>query len=538
MKKKFLLVISMVALFVCVFAITVSAAMTGSTSDGFGEKISIDGMSTSGMATDDGSRVVLKHTVDGVTYYNTYPANYIVTNKNYNRIDYININAALAKNGETFTYDDTSVIRLEMPASSTNTNGEVKVMSNLKELIFLPGSLQTSFNTQEFLNASFERIVIPSSITKTSNGNVFNNCVNLKEVVFQEGFSCTSLGSGWFAGCTALETITIPASVTSVGANFFSGCTALKSVYMENVTSFGKYWLVNCSDGIMLYVSSGVTSLGQFSYDNSNPKAVVFYTGEYDGASAIKEAGSKVIKNASLVEYDITKLDSYYVPTSPEAWTIVYDYNKCNAFYNGEHENDISPCVINCDRCKTYGVAKENPVHRLDSKVKYTSYTEKGLYIVGCTNEGCSHAITEEMPALFACLGYSAPENGDGGITLGFLVNNEAVAEYEEMTDKVVNYGVFAVSGKKLGDNEIFGEDGTAAGGVLSFEITTSFEAFEIKIDGFKTDDQKEAMLAIGAYVKVTEGEEVTYSYLQESAPADGENYHFTSYNGVLNSLK
>ena len=535
MKKKLLLVISMVALFVCVFAITVSAAMTGSTSDGFGEKISIDGMSTSGMATDDGSRVVLKHTVDGVAYYNTYPANYIVTNKTYNRIDYANINAALAKIGETFTYDDTSVIRLEMPTSSTNTNGEVKAMSNLRELIFLPGSSQTSFNVQEFLNASFERVVISSSITKTSNGNVFNNCANLKEVVFQEGFSCTSLGHGWFAGCTALETITIPASVTSVGANFFSGCTALKSVYMENVTSFGKYWIVNCTDGIMLYVSSSVTSFGQFSYDSATPKATVFYTGTYDGASAIKEAGAKVIKNASLVEYDITKLDSYYVPASPENWTIVYNYNKCNAFYNGEHENDISPCVINCDRCNTYGVAKENPVHSLDSKVEYTSYTEKGLYIVGCTNEGCTHAITEEMPALFACLGYSATKKGTGGMIIGFTVDDEAIAKYKEATGKTVKYGVFAVSQDKLGENDIFDENGTVANGVINAEITNyDFAVFNIKVVGF-TDEQKSAKLAMGAYVAITDGETIEYSYMQDNTKgALTGDYYFVSYNDII----
>ena len=428
MKKKFLLVISMVALLVCVFAITVSATMTGSTSNVFGEKISIDGMNTSGMATDDGSRVVLQHTVDDVTYYNTYPANYIVTNKSTNRIDYTNINAALASKGETFIYDDTSVIRLEMPTSATNTNSEIKNMSNLKELIFLPGSSQTSFKTQEFLNASFERIVIPSSINTTSNGNVFNNCINLKEVVFQEGFSCTSLGNGWFSGCTALETFTFPKSVTSVGSNFFKGCTALKSIYMENVTSLGQYWLVNCTDGVKLYVSSSITSFGQFSYNNASPKATVFYTGDFDGASAIKEAGAKVIKNASLVEYDITKPDGYYMPDSPEAWTIVYNYSKCNAFYNREHENDINPCVINCDRCSTYGVEKENPIHSIVSEVKYTSYDKKGTITTTCQNEGCKHKAEAYAPALFEAIGYSVPENTDrGGIVIGYIVNHSAV---------------------------------------------------------------------------------------------------------------
>ena len=535
MKKKFLLAISMVALLVCAFAITASAAMTGSTSNEFGEKISLDGMSLSGMATDDGSRVVLQHTVDGVTYYNTYPANYIVTNKSYNRIDYANVNAALDSNGETFTYDDTSVIRLEMPSSSTNTNSEIKAMSNLKELIFMPGSSQTSFKTQEFLGASFERVVIPSSITDTGNGNVFQNCINLKEVVFQDGFSCTSLGNSWFSGCTSIVSFTVPSSVTKIGSNFFKGCTSLKEVRMENVTSFGQYWLAGCTDVIKLYVSKEVTGFGQFSYDSTNPKAVVFYTGDFDGASAIKEAGTKVIKNASLVEYDITKPDSYYVPTSPEAWTIVYDYSICNAFYNREHENDISPCVINCDRCSTYGVAKENPIHSIASDVKYSNYAEKGLYIVGCTNEGCTYAITEEMSPLFTCLGYSANEIGGDGIAIGYLVNNEAIDDYTSKTGKSISYGVFVASQNKLGENDIFDQEGNKTSGVVSVEITSyEFAVFELKVVGF-TDSNKGSLLAMGAYVKEADGESAEYSYMQDDSKGEfNGKYYFASYNDIV----
>ena len=534
MKKKLLLAISMVILIACVFAITVSAAMTGSTSDGFGEKISLDGINLSGMATDDGSRVVLCHTVEGVTYYNTYPANYIVTSKTYNRIDYSYINSALALRGETFTYDETSVIRLEMPASSTNTNSEVRDMSNLKELIYMPGSLQTSFKTQEFLNASFEKIVIPSSITTTSNGNVFQNCINLKEVVFQEGFSCTSLGNGWFSGCSALERITIPSSVTKIGSNSFKDCVALEEIRMENVVSFGDYWIAGCKNVIKLYVSNQLTGFGKFSYDNANPKAVVFYIGAYDGANAIKEAGSKAIKNATLVEYDITRSDSYYVPDSPENWTIVYGYSKCNAFYNREHENDISPCVINCDRCSVYGVAKENPIHNIAKQVEYSSYAEKGLCIIDCTNEGCAYAITEEIPALFSCLGYSAPEDGRGEIAIGYTVNNKAIEEYKGITGKTVKYGVFAGLQSKLGDNDIFAEDGKAAENVINAEIARyEVVAFELKISGF-TDEYKDTKLAMGAYVAVTEGETTQYSYIQHGTPNENEKYCFVSYNDIV----
>ena len=488
MKRKLFLTFLIISILAFALAISASAAMTGSTSNEFGEKITLDGMSLKGMATDDGSRVVLAHTVDGVTYYNTYPANYIVTDKTYNRIDYANVNAALSTNGETFAYDDTSVIRLEMPTSSTNSNSEIRVMSNLKELIYLPGSSQTSFKTQEFLGAAFERLVIPSSITTTSNGNVFQNCVNLKEVVFEEGFSCTSLGSGWFSGCTALETITIPSSVTTIGANFFKDCTALEEVHMENVTSFGQYWLVNCSDGIKIYVSDSVTSFGQISYSNSSPKAVVFYVGAYDGASAIKKSGSNATKNASLVEYDITKLDSYYVPEAPEAWTIVYNYNECNAFYGRKHDIADEPTL-----------------------------TFKDLLTGFHTSAYCERceitSIIESYDAVFKMHGYSAKIGGDD-ICVSYAINRTAYEGYKKVTGKDISFGVVAkVLASTETEAEVLINDNGAlsyTGKIINAPVSMEVGSVSFRIKGFSADSSYYALnLVMCAYV--FDGEAVDY---------------------------
>ena len=494
--KRLLIVTCMLAVLVFLFTISASAAMTGSTSNEFGEKISLDGMSLKGMATDDGSRVVLAHTVDGVTYYNTYPANYIVTDKSYNRIDYANVNAALSTNGETFAYDDTSVIRLEMPTSSTNTNGEVKAMSNLKELIFLPGSSQTSFKIQEFLNATFERIVIPSSITTTSNGNVFNNCTNLKEVVFEEGFSCTSLGNGWFSGCTALETITIPSSVTSLGSNFFNGCTALEEVHMENVTSFGQYWLVNCSDGIKIYVSDGVTSFGQISYNNTSPKAVVFYVGSYDGASAIKTGGSNPTKNASLVEYDITKPDSYYVPEAPEAWTIVYNYNVCNAFHGRIHDIEDEPKLNFKDLLSEFSTSA------YCNRCKMTSNIES-------------------YGAVFKMYGYSAKIGGDD-ICVSYSINKTAYEGYKKVTGKEISFGAVA---KILTDNQteaavLTNDNGTLThtGKIINAPVPMNVGSVSFRIKGFSADASYYA-LSLVMCTYIFDGEKINYICYN----ADGE---------------
>jgi hypothetical protein len=178
---------------------------------------------------------------------------------------------------------------------------------------------------------------------------------------------------------------------------------------------------------------------------------------------------------------------------------------------------------------------KEKPEHNTKVSVVYENgYDNIGFKLTLCMNEGCTHKEAVKIEALFACLGYSAPEFGANSFTVGFTVNNVAIAEYEEATGKTLKYGVFAVLQSKLKDKDVFAEDGTAAEGVISAEITNyQFVAFELKIVGF-TDEQKDTKLAMGAYVAVTDGETTEYSYLQFGTPNENEKYCFVSYNNIV----
>ena len=172
--------------------------------------------------------------------------------------------------------------------------------------------------------------------------------------------------------------------------------------------------------------------------------------------------------------------------------------------------------------------------HSIFEGIVYTSYLEDGYYSYKC--ERCDDINNDKVAkALFTCLGYSAPEDGRGGIAIGYTVNNEAIAEYEEITGKTLKYGVFAVLQDRLGENDVFAEDGTVADGVINAEITNyDFVAFELKIVGFTTEIHKNAKLAMGAYVAVTDGEATEYSYMQGGEPNENEKYNFVSYNDVV----
>ena len=136
---------------------------------------------------------------------------------------------------------------------------------------------------------------------------------------------------------------------------------------------------------------------------------------------------------------------------------------------------------------------------------------------------------------MFTSLGYSASQYGTGGIVMGYTVNNEAIEEYKAVSGNNIEYGVFVVLQSKIGNNDIFGNDGEAAQGVINAKITNyEFTVFELKIVGF-ADEQRDAKLVMGAYVKETHGDEVKYSYMQKDAPDENEKYSFVSYNDILN---
>ena len=95
-------------------------------------------------------------------------------------------------------------------------------------------------------------------------------------------------------------------------------------------------------------------------------------------------------------------------------------------------------------------------------------------------------------------------------------------------------YGVFAASSEKLGNGDIF-ENGVANQNAICAEIkATEFAVFDLKITGF-ADAQKDALLALGAYVSVTKDGATEYSYMQDSTKGTfSGKYYFASDRGCI----
>ena len=162
--------------------------------------------------------------------------------------------------------------------------------------------------------------------------------------------------------------------------------------------------------------------------------------------------------------------------------------------------------------------------------IVYNRFDENGVKTVACAT--CKDNCTVDALAIFRVLGSTSKEFGNSEISLAYEINRAAIADYE-LAGNTFKYGVYAVSEEKLGDNEIFGENG-AFSGAFTKEITSyKNDAFELRLAGF-TDAQKDKAFAMGAYVEVTVGGKKTYSYLQFGDETEGSKYTFVTYNQIL----
>ncbi len=383
---------------------------------------------------------------------------------------------------------------------------------SLKTVTFPKNSVLTRIQAYAFYESKIEEIQFPDSLVAV-NQNLFRGCRNLKVVRFGENFkyfenvdekgNATTNHHSTTHTATGIVEVYLPATFyqSKPDVNYrvsyaFDGCTN------------AKFFFVGTREQLDLSIANFINS--EWTTGATDHNYIV---------TAYNE--NKIVTWAEYKEN----------PDNYQGRYIITDYNRCDAFYEGEHLDDTNPCVINCDRCKAYGVAKENPVHNIATTIKYVSFDKAGTKTIGCINEGCTHGTSEDAVALFVNLGYSSPEYGVGGIAVGFTVNKDAIAEYETITKEVVGYGVFATLKDTIGKNDIFMQDGTIVPGVISVEMTGyEYSVFEIKLTGI-TDERKDIEFAIGAYVVTIKDDNKEYSYLQGGTPNENEKYHFISYN-------
>ena len=364
------------------------------------------------------------------------------------------------------------------------------------------------------------------------NTNSFNGCSKLKYINLEDLTQLKKMAqNNHFSGCTSLFDGQV-LDLTRTQLYEFEGSSTFSSVpfkgvkFPETMAKMGSGTTFNNCTKLEFISTGNKTKFNAAAFSGCTSLKAIYYVGTLDELSTSNISNALTATTMSYTEYQsLTDKSGVYV---------VYNYSRCESFNNGVHEETTvkNDCVDICNICGAY------IVNHIDGNtsvtIKYSNYTSSGERVTVCQHEGCTYNVTEATPALFTCLGFSAQENGNGGIALGYTLNNEAITEYTSVTGKSLRYGVFVVSKDKLGDNNIFSDDGKATEGVVNAELTNnSFVLFSLKIVGFSSVN-KDMKLAMGAYVAVTDGEATEYSYLQPGAPDRNEKYSFVSYNDIV----
>ena len=432
-----------------------------------------------------------------------------------------------------------ALTKLKYIGTSGNAESNNRVFKNCSslfkgEILDLSNTaLEIIYSRENFQGVAFVGIKLPFTLQGVGEG-AFNG-TKLTSIAWPQ--NSTSMGDTALGWCSQLETVYLPSGFKSFRYTAFRNSTKLNTIFFcgtrDEFTTILNNIQINPWDG-----GGNVYQLAGASWAPCGFWPVVGANTQ-DEAKALHESLNAILGNPDAK--DVGNLISYadYKMLTEEEKSgkkyVVYNYSVCEAYNEGVHSLKITnSCVSTCTVCN------DTVVNHVDGEatsvnIEYANYTQAGSKTVICNNEGCTHNLSTEAPALFTLLGDSVPESGNGGIVICFMVNKEAVAAYSEATGKTLKYGLFVGSQSKLGNSDVINEGGNTAEGVISAEMSNrEFNVFELKIVGFESEEQMSAKLAMGAYVAVTDTQGTKYSYMQPGTPNEGEKYYFTSYNDLI----
>ena len=207
----------------------------------------------------------------------------------------------------------------------------------------------TTIDYNCFENTGFTEIVIPQTIKKINN-SVFSSCKELTSVVFEGNVA--SFGIGIFAYCpkitsvdfdnqtvigdtmfrnSGITSVTIPASITKIGNEAFLNCKSLTSVVFEEGFSgkLGSSAFMGTSALTTLTLVEGITEIPYQCFWSSGtvngiekvtlPDSVTKLSGRAFNSSGIKVLEIRETSNLSSITGDafagMKSLKSIYLPT-------------------------------------------------------------------------------------------------------------------------------------------------------------------------------------------------------------------------------
>lgn len=472
MKKKILLLAFLILAISCIFAISVSAE-TPSMYIEFGVKLegSTDYITayTQNAESSGNPRINLNY-----EFYSDVDFTQVIDKSTIIGIDFSNATAygSEKKVITRMTASSTPLTNCEELKMPTNTSFELgnvmfKDWTGLKRLDL--GTV-TKVDYNAFQNTGIEELVIPTTVKM--------------------------IGNSAFRGCGSLRSVKFEGNVSSMGTGMFYDCTALEEVWM-------------------------VADIGAFSdnvFNKSATNCVFYYTGTKEQLDTLKN-NTKTNNTAFYNAYNqAMSFEQYSELETKSGAYIVYGVNHCYAFYDNKHTLTGTDCT-KADVCKICSLPIEAQAsHTMVESLVYESFVENGLYLCDCTFNGCTAADVVEgdeksvaLPIFSAGSGFST--NGDDGIAGGYSVNVSKLNEYNRVNkDNKLTVGIMVVNPNYLdGKSSFLDKNGkvNASSGALQFDMSaTEYANINVLITNFAGEAKNISLIiALYAYSDVDEVE-------------------------------
>ena len=356
------------------------------------------------------------------------------------------------------------------------------------------------------------------------NGWLFGNkngcCTKMRGIVFpstlkgigQEGFTNTKLVQIWnlentqlyyINSCTFATTSTLTQEATGGVFKCPQGIdcapitvqnSQIKVYYMSPLSTFNtcqKWYQTwrNCKQLEKIIVPAHFAiGFGEEAFRDTPNQYLTFITGTEEDAINMRDNTQNYcnggFKASQIISYSTYLLDQATYDNSTKQAYIIYGYNYCEAFYDGNHENGV-----------TYGFSGEK-------------YVSEYCKFEGCVN--CDNKQTTSYGKLFTSKGYSTENMGDG-FSFGITFNKEAIALYEEKAGTTFNYGFVAGKITEGDSGNIVNQNGEKATDSVftSLFTNTEYELFTVKVTGIDNDEFKAKDIYCSAFI--IDGENVYY---------------------------
>ena len=392
-------------------------------------------------------------------------------------------------------FEGCPIEKMKFPSSlQTIAGGSLNAFAG--ELDLYNTAIQSFDNITFQNNKSIKGVVLPSGLTTIGN-SAFKSCSALTYVV--AGANLINVGQEAFSGCSSLKTIDFSKTqLETIGLRSFFDCHSLEVANLGHIKkietqSFYKAG-INTDKGCVKYYISGKLEVihneyGQIMQDAK--MAVIYYTGTNSdtGFSLLK---SNALKNgaANWATVD-AKSEGYDKNATYEANTIIYNYNTCDAFHGGNHQDPTT--VVGFEGAEYF--------------TKYQSST-------GC--QRCKQTtVTDLANALFTYKGFSTDGNS---IVYDIRINKDAIKAYNDATGKEIKYGI--VASQIFNDGALLDNEGVIVDNrVVSAEFSGSeYSILQIKILNV-AENLKTTPIHCCAYV--VDGSKVKYLY--DTKDAEGK---------------